>query len=85
MTHLSPDVTLLITRDLGNLEDLATKRHTPNPVPLIAIGPAASHCRAMTTLSEVTPTIIWRRWIKVTKERPFSMLFMTNAAKMGDL
>ncbi|MGD1861271.1 MAG: hypothetical protein ACFB0E_15025 [Leptolyngbyaceae cyanobacterium] len=57
VTHLSPNVTLLITSDLGNLEDRVTKRHTPNPVPLIAIGPAASHFRAMTTLSEVTPTI----------------------------
>lgn len=58
VTHLPPNVTLLITSDHGNLEDLATKRHTLNPVPFIAIGSAASHFRAVTTLSEVTPAIM---------------------------
>jgi 2,3-bisphosphoglycerate-independent phosphoglycerate mutase len=33
---------ILVTSDHGNLEDLSTRRHTPNPVPLLLVGnPAA--------------------------------------------
>ena len=37
------DGLILITSDHGNLEDLGTRRHTSNPVPLILIG--ATHLR----------------------------------------
>ena len=33
--------TIIISSDHGNLEDLSVKTHTRNPVPLIAVGPAA--------------------------------------------
>lgn len=36
------DVTVVITSDHGNVEDLSHARHTLNQVPLLAIGPAAS-------------------------------------------
>lgn len=29
---------ILVTSDHGNLEDLSTRRHTPNPVPLLLVG-----------------------------------------------
>ncbi|MCI0519677.1 MAG: peptidase [Chloroflexi bacterium] len=37
------DALIIITSDHGNLEDLSTRRHTANPVPLLLIGP--SHLR----------------------------------------
>ncbi|GAB4485772.1 MAG: metalloenzyme [Anaerolineales bacterium] len=33
---------LLLTSDHGNLEDLSTRRHTANPVPLLLFGPPAA-------------------------------------------
>jgi hypothetical protein len=33
--------TMVLTSDHGNLEDLASSRHTRNPVPLVAVGPGA--------------------------------------------
>ncbi|HZY10284.1 MAG TPA: hypothetical protein VFF29_03945 [Bacteroidota bacterium] len=50
---------LLITSDHGNIEDLSTKSHTRNPVPLIALG--AYHQRFvkdLTSLIHVTPRIL---------------------------
>ncbi len=49
---------LLITSDHGNLEDLSTKSHTRNPVPLIAIGRGADHFAAVEDLTGVTPAIL---------------------------
>ncbi len=37
------DLLVLITSDHGNLEDLSTKSHTRNPVPLLQIGPRHGH------------------------------------------
>jgi hypothetical protein len=50
---------ILITSDHGNLEDLSTRRHTANPVPLLLVGhPAARQAfRASTDLLGVAPTI----------------------------
>jgi 2,3-bisphosphoglycerate-independent phosphoglycerate mutase len=42
-TWIDEEGLILITSDHGNLEDLSTRRHTTNPVPLIMIG--ASHHR----------------------------------------
>jgi hypothetical protein len=50
---------LLLTSDHGNLEDLSTKSHTRNPVPLLAIG---KHHKKVTkhvkSLQQVTPAIV---------------------------
>lgn len=49
----------IITSDHGNLEELSTKSHTRNPVPLIAFG--RNRLRLITNLksiSEVTPAIV---------------------------
>ena len=56
--HLPPHVTLLITSDHGNLEDLSTKRHTLNSVPLLAIGDQAAAFQSVTDLTGITPTIL---------------------------
>ena len=49
---------LLITSDHGNLEDLSTKSHTRNPVPLIACGHRADTFADVKSLVDVTPTIL---------------------------
>lgn len=51
---------LLITSDHGNLEDLSTRRHTSNPVPLILIGDKRlrHHFKGVTNISEITPAIL---------------------------
>lgn len=49
---------LLVTSDHGNLEDLSTKSHTRNPVPLIAYGRGAPEFASVADLTDVTPAIV---------------------------
>jgi 2,3-bisphosphoglycerate-independent phosphoglycerate mutase len=53
---------LLITSDHGNIEDLTTKTHTCNPVPLILYGARAASCRDWfgpgADLTSVTPFML---------------------------
>ncbi len=61
LDNIDPDVTLLVTSDHGNLEDLSTREHTRNPVPLLAIGPHARVFRdtpAITGIAEGIKTIL---------------------------
>ncbi|NER79901.1 MAG: hypothetical protein F6K42_10015 [Leptolyngbya sp. SIO1D8] len=58
VNHLPTHVTLLITSDHGNLEDLSTKCHTLNPVPLLAIGPQAQAFQRVSDLTGITPAIL---------------------------
>lgn len=48
---------LLLTSDHGNVEDLATKTHTRNPVPAVALGPGAAGalrgCRSILDVREM--------------------------------
>lgn len=55
---LAPDTTLVLTSDHGNLEDLSTRRHTRNPVPWLAHGPAAERLRGLASLLDVTPSLL---------------------------
>ncbi|HET6569769.1 MAG TPA: alkaline phosphatase family protein, partial [Rhodothermales bacterium] len=55
---LSDDTLLVVTSDHGNLEDLSTRTHTLNPVPLVAIGPGATAFRDATELTGITPVIV---------------------------
>ena len=50
--------TIVVTSDHGNLEDLSTRSHTRNPVPLIAVGHGAAAFQATESLTDVTPAII---------------------------
>ena len=55
------DGLILITSDHGNLEDLSTRRHTPNPVPALVIGEVeARHdfINGLTDITGVTPAIL---------------------------
>lgn len=56
--------TLVLTSDHGNLEDLSTARHTTNPVPLLALGPAAGLLADAASLTDVAPAL--RRWWSAT-------------------
>ncbi|NNE47195.1 MAG: peptidase, partial [Rhodothermales bacterium] len=52
------EITLLVTSDHGNMEDLSRKTHTRNPVPFIAVGPAAPLFGDVASILDVTPAIV---------------------------
>lgn len=54
----SEDVTLVVSSDHGNIEDLSRKTHTLNPVPLLAIGPHAREFRPVEDITGITPTMV---------------------------
>lgn len=58
LDHRTPYTTLVICSDHGNIEDTATKGHTRNPVPLLAVGPAARCFSHVTDLTGVAPAIL---------------------------
>lgn len=58
LVHRSPDTTLVVCSDHGNLEDASTKAHTTNPVPLLAVGPAAARFCTATAITDVAPIIL---------------------------
>ncbi|HLA63356.1 MAG TPA: hypothetical protein VK610_02940 [Rhodothermales bacterium] len=55
---MGDDTLLVISSDHGNLEDLSTKTHTRNPVPLIAYGPGSFLFNRAHTLADVTPALV---------------------------
>lgn len=58
---LPTDALLVLCSDHGNLEDMTTRRHTANPVPLAAWGPGAREFVApVARLDQVTPAIVAR-------------------------
>lgn len=52
------DDTLVLCSDHGNLEDLSTKTHTRNNVPLFVCGPGAEAFKNAESILDVTPGII---------------------------
>ena len=55
------DSLALVTSDHGNLEDLSTRRHTANPVPLLLLGAEAARrefAEGLHDLTGVAPAII---------------------------
>jgi 2,3-bisphosphoglycerate-independent phosphoglycerate mutase len=58
LAHRPPETTLILSSDHGNLEDMSTKAHTTNPVPLLAVGPAAGCFRQATAITDVAPAIL---------------------------
>ncbi|EKU97660.1 phosphoglyceromutase [Leptolyngbya sp. PCC 7375] len=55
---LAADATLIVVSDHGNVEDLSTKCHTLNAVPLWVVGPAANNFSHVDDLTDITPTIL---------------------------
>ena len=53
-----PNQLFLLCSDHGNIEDCSTKSHTPNPVPLVAIGAGAEKFHALNDLTQITPAIL---------------------------
>ncbi len=58
LAALPQDATLVVTSDHGNIEDMTTKAHTYNPVPLLVVGPGAAAFRRVEAITDVTPTIL---------------------------
>lgn len=54
---LPSDLTIVLTSDHGNLEDLSVKSHTRNNVPLAVFGAGAQHFTSVTDLTGVAPAI----------------------------
>jgi len=49
---------LILTSDHGNIEDMGTRGHTRNPVPLIALGPGADEIKNLaSSLTDITPRL----------------------------
>jgi 2,3-bisphosphoglycerate-independent phosphoglycerate mutase len=54
-----PGCLFLLTSDHGNIEDLRTRQHTHNPVPLVAIGIGAEHMkRGVRRLEDFLPVLL---------------------------
>lgn len=58
IAHLPPNATLILTSDHGNVEDLSTKRHTLNDVPLLVVGPQAREFSQAVDLTGIAPQIL---------------------------
>lgn len=52
------ELTIVLSSDHGNVEDLSTNTHTLNPVPLVAYGPGAHHFSYAESIMDVTPGIL---------------------------
>lgn len=52
-------LTLVMTSDHGNVENITDRSHTVNPVPFIAVGPKAAFLRErVQSLKDVTPAVL---------------------------
>ena len=58
MANRTPETTVVLCSDHGNLEDATTKAHTTNPVPLLAVGPAAKCFDAARAITDVAQVIV---------------------------
>ena len=57
--HADPDeLSLVVTSDHGNLEDVGVKTHTRHPVPLFVTGWAAPYFHDARSLTDVTPAVL---------------------------
>lgn len=62
-----PDARVLVCSDHGNVEDLTTRSHTTNPVPVLYFGPPAPEVESLATVADVGRTVL--RWLDVEQER----------------
>ena len=52
-------VTIVLTSDHGNVENMSERGHTLNPVPFVAFGPKEEFLRErVSSLVDVTPAIL---------------------------
>ena len=57
------DARVLVCSDHGNVENLTTRSHTLNPVPVLYFGPPAPELEALATVADVGLTVL--RWLNV--------------------
>ena len=58
VTALGPETSLVISSDHGNFEDVTSRMHTENLVPLIVIGPAAGRFSGASRITDIAPAIL---------------------------
>ena len=58
LSHRTPETTVVLCSDHGNVEDATTKAHTRNPVPLLTVGPAARCFDSVEAITDVAPAIV---------------------------
>ena len=58
VSEKAQDITLVISSDHGNIEDLSRKTHTLNPVPLLVIGPQAAAFSSIEDITGITPVLV---------------------------
>jgi len=58
VASLPADCSLLVASDHGNVEDLSTRNHTRNPVPVLGFGPAARRLAEVRDLTHVAPLLL---------------------------
>ncbi|NNE69504.1 MAG: peptidase [Rhodothermales bacterium] len=56
-SHRPGDLTIVLSSDHGNLEDLSIKTHTRNEVPLAVLGPGAGLFESVVDLTGVAPAV----------------------------
>jgi len=57
-TARSPGLTVVLVSDHGNLEEAEHRSHTRNPVPLLAVGPAAGSLADLTRIDRLAPRLL---------------------------
>jgi hypothetical protein len=55
---LPPGLSLVVTSDHGNVEDLSIRNHTRNPVPVLGFGPAAARVGGVSDLTRLAPLLL---------------------------
>jgi len=58
LDEIGPAVSLVLSSDHGNLEDMSIGLHTTNPVPLLVVGPGASAFRDAQAITDVAEGIM---------------------------
>ena len=58
LANRTPETTVVLCSDHGNVEDATTKAHTTNPVPLLAVGPASACFGDVRAITDVAPAIV---------------------------
>ncbi len=58
VARLPPGGGLLVTSDHGNVEDLSSRQHTRNPVPVLGFGTAAAEVSSIRSLVDVGPALL---------------------------
>jgi 2,3-bisphosphoglycerate-independent phosphoglycerate mutase len=66
---ITPETTVVVCSDHGNLENSQSKAHTHNPVPLLAAGPGAAVFRDATAITDVAAGIL-----AILQTKPFDGL-----------